>query len=305
LAAITVNYVANALGLPANSPRTARIATNKYEMRRAFHAAGIATPAFCKVGPGEDTKAIRAMELPVIVKPTDRSGSRGITKLVSFDGLERAIDASAAESFEHKAIVEEYIEGDEFSCECVSSRGAHHLLAVTKKFTTGAPHFIETAHLEPAPLSTDQMKVIRHDVFAALDALEISCGASHSEFKLGTDGRVRIIEIGARMGGDCIGSDLVLLSTGHDFVKMTLQAALGEDLDLSVCRTPKTAAIKFIFSPEDVVHLRILQKEHPEKIWRVSGIESFDHPVVDSSSRYGFYIVACESREEAMEFLEL
>lgn len=305
LAAITVNYIANALGLPANAPRTALIATNKYEMRSAFQAAGVPTPAFCKMGPNDSTQVIRNMKFPVIVKPTDRSGSRGITKLTSWNGVEEAIRISAAESFEQKVIVEEYIDGEEFSCECISASGIHYMLAITKKFTTGAPHFIETGHLEPAPLTIEQQETIRQAVFAALDALGISCGASHSEFKLTADGQVRLIEVGARMGGDCIGSDLVYLSTGRDFVKMTLQAALGQELDWEVKCTPKIAAVKFVFSPEDLAHLRMLEDKFPEKIWRVSVLETFNHQVIDSSSRYGFYIATCASTEEALELLHL
>jgi len=305
LAAITVNFLANALGLPSNAPATALIATNKYEMRKAFREAGVPTPAFYKVGPEEEIGMLYGMHLPIIVKPTDRSGSRGIYKLDSFDTLKDAIKASAGESFENKAIVEEFMDGEEFSCECISANGEHHMLAITKKFTTGAPHFIETGHLEPADLSVERTAAIKHTVFMALDALGVTCGASHSEFKLTNDGQVRIIEIGARMGGDCIGSDLVYLSTGMDFVKMTLQAALGQPLDLTPHRTPMFAAIKFIFCSADLERLRWIQANHPEIIWRVSDMMPFDHQVVDSSSRYGFYITMCESRRQALEMSQL
>ena len=142
LAAITVNKVANALGLPANPPETALIATNKYEMREAFQRAGLPVPAFVKRGAEDDLSPVYDMNLPVIVKPTDRSGSRGIYKLTSFDSLREKVVCACGESFEKKAIIEEYIEGEEYSCECISQNGIHHFLAITKKYTTGAPHLL-------------------------------------------------------------------------------------------------------------------------------------------------------------------
>ena len=169
LAAITVNKVANALGLPANPPETAVIATNKYEMRRTFVNAGIPTPRFLRVQADGDLKEALRMRLPVIVKPTDRSGSRGIYKLTSFDGLWESVEKSCAESFERCAIIEEFIEGEEYSCECISQEGTHHCLAITKKFTTGAPHFIETGHMEPSGLDEQTCRRVREQVFKALE----------------------------------------------------------------------------------------------------------------------------------------
>ena len=105
LATITVNYIARKLGLVCNSERNVRVSTNKYEMRKAFQAAGVATPDFCEVGPGDDLNRIKRMRLPIIIKPTDRSGSRGITKVERVEEIEAAVRTSIEYSFEKKAIV--------------------------------------------------------------------------------------------------------------------------------------------------------------------------------------------------------
>ena len=210
LAGITVNYLARNLGLPCNSERNIRISTNKYEMRKAFMEAGVPTPEFHIIDSGTDLEQIKKMRLPVIVKPTDRSGSRGIMKLESWDLLTEAIEAARENSFEKRAIIEEYLEGEEYSCECISFEGKHQYLAITKKYTTGHPHFIEIGHMEPSGLNEAMEEKVKAQIFQALDALEVSYGASHSEFKVDKEGNVSIIEIGSRMGGDCIGSDLVL-----------------------------------------------------------------------------------------------
>lgn len=306
LAGITVNYLARELGLPCNSERNILISTNKFEMRKAFAAAGVPTPDFFLVNETTDLEEVKKMKLPVIVKPTDRSGSRGITKLETWDGLENAVKVSIDNSFEKCALVEEYLEGEEYSCECISQNGIHHFLTITKKFTTGHPHFIETGHMEPSDLSQELMEHVKEQVFKALDALEITVGASHSEFKVDKDGNIRIIEIGSRMGGDCIGSDLVKLSTGYDFVKLTIQAALGEPLELKKETEPKVAFIRFIFSKADYENYLKIREEMPEKIYHVSEINvDMQEEIVDSSSRYGFYILACDTQEEARRLAKL
>jgi biotin carboxylase len=165
------------------------------------------------------------------------------------------------------------------------------VLALTKKFTTGAPHFIETGHCQPADIPPAMEAQVKAHICAALDALHIQYGASHAEFKLTADGQVRIIEIGARMGGDCIGSDLVYLSTGMDFIKMVIDTACGRAPDLTVVGTPTPARIQFIFSQADLDELKALERTAPETIWRAQWDEAnLAAHVTDSSNRHGYWI---------------
>ena len=299
LATLTVNYVAEKLGLPGNSLECTKKSTNKYEMRKAFKEAGVATPGFEIVSSPEDIEKLSDMEYPLIVKPTDRSGSRAITKIYKKEELEEAISKAIENSFEKKAIVEEYIEGNEFSAEGITYNGEHKFLTITRKATTGAPHFIETGHIEPAGLNKDMEEKIYNELTKALTALKITNSATHSEFKITPNGDIRIIEIGARMGGDCIGSDLVQISTGYDFVKMVIDVAMGNKPSFEKVTEPKIAVIRFIFNKEDLENFEKVKSETPELIYFVSKIEDISsHKVVDSSSRFGFYILACENKEK-------
>ena len=299
LATLTVNYVAEKLGLPGNSLECTKKSTNKYEMRKAFKEAGVATPGFEIVSSPEDIEKLSDMEYPLIVKPTDRSGSRAITKIYKKEELEEAISKAIENSFEKKAIVEEYIEGNEFSAEGITYKGEHKFLTITRKATTGAPHFIETGHIEPAGLSKEMEEKIYNELTKALTALQITNSATHSEFKITPNGDVRIIEIGARMGGDCIGSDLVQISTGYDFIKMVIDVAMGNKPSFEKVTEPKIAVIRFIFNKKDLEDFERVKKEAPELIYFVSKIEDISsHKVVDSSSRFGFYILACENKEK-------
>lgn len=291
LAVITVNYVAEKLGLPCNSFENTLIQTNKYEMRKAFMKAGVPCPKFVKAGEDFDVSALEGFSLPIIVKPTDRSGSREIMKLSDFDGVEDAARKAQAVSFEKSAIVEEFIDGDEYSMETISFEGVHHYLATTKKFTTGAPHFIETAHAQPSGLPDEINERAKRMVFEALDALFVENGASHSEFKVDENGNIRIIEIGARMGGDCIGSDLVFLSTGNDFMKMVIDVAVGKAPEMLDNLQNNEVKINFIFTQSDLDELEKLKKTAPETICRVSGLELENlGNTTDSSTRVGYYI---------------
>ena len=102
LANITVSKVAAGLGLPGNTPECIELSTNKYAMRSAFLKAGLPTPKFYKVD--RVIPELMEMELPVIVKPTDRSGSRAITKITAYDQLEEAIKEAVEQSFERKPL---------------------------------------------------------------------------------------------------------------------------------------------------------------------------------------------------------
>jgi len=290
LATITVNYVAENLNLPSNPISSSIICTNKYEMRKKMVENNIKTPKFIKVGI-DDNIDLSNFKFPVIVKPTDRSGSRGITKVLNKEELPDAIKKSVAESFEKKAIIEEFIEGAEYSCECISYKGTHHFLAFTKKYTTGSPHFIETGHTEPSDINEELQPKIITEIFKALNALGIQNGASHTEFKIDENGNFGIIEIGARMGGDCIGSDLVQISTGYDYVKMVIDVATGNEPDFTKIVAPKKAYIKFIFTEKDLEKMQEFKEKNPEKIYRISDMELENlGKTVDSSSRIGYYI---------------
>lgn len=306
LAMLTVNEVAGRLKLPCNSMECTQISTNKYAMRRAFQAAGVPVPGFVSIDAKTPVEKVKELKLPVIVKPTDRSGSRGITKLTDWKEFSEAQKLAVENSFEKKAIVEEYLTGEEYSCECISYEGAHYFLALTKKYTTGEPHFIETGHLEPSGLSQVQIEKVKNAVFQALTALKVENGASHTEFMIDEADKVKIIEVGARMGGDCIGSHLVPLSTGYDYVRMVIDVACGKKPDFGKLRQEGAACIRFVFHKQDLELLERLKSEKPENIHFISEIKPVcEGRVTDSSTRFGYYILAFESLDQAKEYVEL
>lgn len=223
----TINYVASKMGLISNPVEYSETTTNKYEMRRCFMANGVPSPKFSLIK-GDGNYDIKGFQFPLIVKPTDRSGSKGVEKVLDPEQLEAAIQRAQDVSFHKEAIIEEFVTGKEISVESISYEGKHTILQITDKVTTGAPFFVELEHHQPSSLPEDIKLRINEIVLHALDALHIKYGASHSELKITEDGDIRVIEIGARMGGDFIGSDLVRLSTGYDFLKGVIEVAFGD-----------------------------------------------------------------------------
>ena len=194
--------------------------------------------------------------------------------------------------------MEEYISGAEYSVETISYQGKHTCLAITRKFTTGSPHYIEVGHLQPAPLTDDIRKQVEETVFRALDALGVEFGAGHSELRINEKGEIRIIEIGSRMGGDCIGSDLVPLSTGQDFVGMVVDTAAGNPPVIKA-NEPHISAIRFLMNENDLRLLNDIKQNHPSNLKKVvieGDVKTAS--ITDSGSRPGFFILQAESYEE-------
>lgn len=302
LAAVTVCYVAEKMGLSGNSIQTGLVSTNKHEMRRCFEKNGDPSPKSILVESVKDLME-QELEYPLIVKPLDRSGSRGITKVNHFEELEPAIARAKEQGFEKKALVEEFAEGKEYSVEFISWQGHHTFLALTEKFTTGAPGYVETGHIQPANIKGQQLEKVEEVIRHALDSLGIKVGASHSEVKIDANGNIKIIEIGGRMGGDFIGSHLVKTSTGVDFVEGVIKCALGEKPDMEPTDTGKVAAVRFILNHSDKVIIQKFIDENPDRVVSYE-IENQDgDDVTDSASRWGYCMAVFDDYDTAQGFV--
>lgn len=287
----TVCHVAQQLGLNGNSERSAFLATNKNAMRAAFRAAGVRVPASRRARSEQDALAA-ADEIgwPLIVKPADRSGSMGVEKTEEADALRAAVRRALDASFSGEAVVEQFIgKAREVSIEGISHHGEYHVLAVTDKVTTGAPHFVELAHHQPSDLPRDVLDAAVAQAHLGVAALEIREGASHAEVMITPDGEVFVTEIGARMGGDFIGSDLVPLSTGCDFVRGAIETALGEfTLPRATCR--KHAGVWFHSAATPLVGEVIRAASNHPEIVSAEITDPVLHPLTRSADRSGYFI---------------
>ena len=220
-----VYYVSEGLGTPCNSKECQALTANKFTMREQMRKCGVSIPAYQAIISKEEKINI---PFPVIVKPADSGGSRGVTLVNNQEELDAALDRAFDYSTNQTVMIEQFIVGREFSIESISCQGKHYVLQITDKVTTEAPYFVELAHHQPADLTEKQRTNITNLTIQMLDALKIENSASHTEIKMDKDGIPYVIEMGPRMGGDFISSDLVRLSTEYDFVKGVLEVATGQ-----------------------------------------------------------------------------
>ncbi len=220
-----VNEIARRLNSPGNPIECEKLMENKYAMRERLKECGISIPKYHII---ESINQEIDVKYPVIVKPTDNGGSRGVTKVAKKEELKPAIKRAMEFARNKKVLVEDFIDGREFSVEYISHEGRHYFLTITDKVTTGSPYFVELEHHQPALISDTIVEKIKRMTVDTLNALKVYSSASHTEIKMNRNGDLFIIETGARMGGDFIASDLVYLSTGYDFVKGAMDLAIGE-----------------------------------------------------------------------------
>ena len=304
----SVAYACKKLGLVGISYDTAVKATDKGEMIKAFEAANVEHPWYYIISdPAKAQDVLDNITYPCITKPTDNAGSRGVMLVNSRQELEKALSYSSENGRSGAVIVEEYMVGPEVSVEVITYQGVPHVLQVTDKLTTGAPHFVEMGHSQPSRLPTADLEKIRDLACRAVKAVGIQNGPAHVEIMLTKDGP-KMVELGARMGGDCITTHLVPLSTGIDMIKATIDICLGQTPDIE----PKFAngsAIRFF----DVPYGTITAIEGVEKARGIDGVReiSFTKQVGDtageigsSTDRAGFVIAQSTTAADAVTVCE-
>lgn len=306
----SVAAVADELGLVGISKETAIKATDKGEMRMALRKSGVPIPAFYRVRSKEEYRSavnkIKEAGYKCIVKPADNSGSRGIDLLSDFEQetIDNAYEYSKQSSRSGDLMVEEYMEGDEVSVESLSIDGICHVIQITDKLTTGAPYFVEMGHSQPSGLSEDTKEKIRQITIAANKAIGIENGPAHTEIKITKDGP-KIIELGARLGGDNITTHLTPLSTGVDMVECCINIAMGMAVNLNT-RMNRGSAIRY-FPLEKGKIKNIEGVEQAQKISGVvqvsivHGVGESVNGIKNSGDRVGFVITEGDDAKAAVD----
>ncbi len=251
----SVALVCKEMGMIGVSEETALKATNKAYMRDALKKNNVPIPLYYRVNGKEEfleaINKVRAAGYRCIVKPADNSGSRGVDLLSSDTDLDKAYDYTSHYSRGGEIVVEEYMEGPEVSVETLAIDGDIHVIQITDKLTTGAPFFVEMGHSQPSQLSEETKEQIKQVAIAANIAIGIKNGPSHTEIKVTSEGP-KIVELGARLGGDCITTHLVPLSTGVDMVECSIRIALGEKPSLEP-KWNRGSAIRYFQNPTGLI----------------------------------------------------
>ena len=300
------------LGLSGISREQAICATNKHLMRKAFEKGNAPSPKSILAQDAEDAwrRLQSEFDTDAILKPSRNSGSRGIAKVsrnMDKGDFIRAYDEALSESRDHSVLIEQFIEGPEFSIEMIVWQGEIHVLTVTDKKTTGAPHFVELGHNQPSCFSATDVETLKAAAIAGVRALGVNNCACHAEAKL-MNGKAYLMEVGARLGGDFISTELTHLSTGIDMVAAAIDVALGVEPDLSAKEEPMGVCIRY-FCPKpgklvSISNTEVLNNPHVY-LWEIYPKEGDVIPAVTSSlCRSGHVIVTEKTPQKAIELAE-
>ena len=304
------------LGLSGISREAAIRATNKHLMRKAFEAGNAPSPKSILTESAEDAwNQFIAMSTDAILKPSRNSGSRGIAKVAKsefqgsegFKKFQGLYNVALEESRDKSVLIEQFIEGPEFSIEIIVWNGKVNVLTVTDKKTTEAPHFVELGHSQPSCFSAEDVEKLKAAAVAGVKALGVNNCACHAEAKL-MDGKAYLMEIGARLGGDFISTELTHLSTGIDMVAAAINCALGIEPCLEPTEEKHGVCIRY-FCPKpgklvSISNIEVLEDERVY-LWEIYHKVGDIIPEVTSSlSRSGHVIVTEKDAKTAIAFAE-
>ena len=299
--------VAEKYGFPFYSIETAQWSTDKYQMKQRFLEGGVPCARgrlIAKVEEADD------LYYPLIVKPRDNSGSRGVKLCRNKEELQKAMQEALQYSHLDTVLVEEYIEGQEYSIEGLHYEGKSEVIQFTEKTTTEFPYNVELEHKQPANLTDVQKHEIYEMISKIAQCMHFENCPSHTELKINERG-VFIIETSPRLGGDYITSILVPLSTGINMEDQLLNIALGKKVDTQTGRVEKASGVCFFCLPEGVVR-RIDPKINEVATW--PGVYGFElklkegdkvNQITSSLDRYGEFVVEGNTYNEISDRMKV
>lgn len=228
-ASMAVAAVANALNLPGIKFEDAEAATNKIKMRMRFKEHGVPSPNFLPVWSLSDAKkAAKILKFPIVIKPSDNMGARGVMRVDSLSQISDAFKFSKNASPSGELIMEEFMDGPELSIDAVIFRDEITITGVADRIIEYPPYFIETGHNMPSALPKKTKEAACEVMKDGIRALGITTGAAKGDIKITKDGPM-IGELAARLSGGFMSAYTYPLSSGVNLMKAAIEVALGQE----------------------------------------------------------------------------
>ncbi len=225
----TAAAVAARLNLPGIDFQTADKATDKIKMRKVFNKNSLPQPAFYPVLNAQDlATAARQLDFPLVIKPADSMGARGVQKCSSAAELETAYKSAAAFSRSNRVIVEEYIAGNELSIDALVWKGKIYICGVADRIIEYPPYFVETGHIMPSRLDHNLLKDAENLFKRGITALGIKDGAAKGDIRIDKYNNTYIGEIAARLSGGFMSGFTYPYATGVNLTANALAIAAGQ-----------------------------------------------------------------------------
>ncbi len=223
----TVAWVSERLGLPGIGFETAMKATDKCLMRMAFSNHGVPSPRFACWTRGTDPlKAAADIPFPMVVKPVDNMGARGVRRIDSPADLAAACDKAVSLSRSSRVIIEEYMQGPELSLDAIVWKGEITVCGIADRHIRFEPFFVEMGHTMPTALEPARAKEVEEVFKAGIRAIGIDNGAAKGDIKLTPAGSM-VGEIAARLSGGYMSGWTFPFSSGVEVTGAALNIAVG------------------------------------------------------------------------------
>lgn len=232
---LTASYIAREMGLNGISYETAKLVKNKFEIRKRLSEKKLDdTPQHFLITSIEQIKEIEnKIKYPVIIKPCDGSGSKGVNRVEDKFELKDACKKAIENSLTNKVLIETFIVGKEYGVESFVYNNDIYVLGIMEKIMTKAPYYAELGHNISYSMDKKLEDKIKRLVKDSIKALQINFGSVNMDILITDKNEVCIVDIGARMGGNLIGSHIIPIATGIDYMGNIIKAALKEEVDFT------------------------------------------------------------------------
>lgn len=300
-------YVSQKLGLINSNYATAKCSTDKGLMREIWQIEQIPQPQF-KIFQKDDLIDPEQFNFPVVVKPTDSSGGRGITIASNPDELIFSIELAKSFTVQNnRIIIEEFMDGIEVTVEGLAYNGTIECLTMSDKIKPDSKYRVATSLNYPAFFDDQTQQSIFNVVIRAAEALGISNGAIHAELIVSYNTEeIRIVELGARGGGGHVFGQIIHAVTGIDVPKEYTKILLGEKPNLDKLHN-KGCVYRF-FNPNQ--HGILESIEYNPKIFENDFVLDYGFTIKvgdsyeglsNSLKRIGFIVVNGTNRDDAIK----
>ncbi|MGK5093309.1 ATP-grasp domain-containing protein [Deltaproteobacteria bacterium TL4] len=245
----TVLEIRERLKLPGLSRHPMEVSLDKSLQRTIFEQAGLAQPKFKIIQhPEELHTAAQSLNWPIVIKPVDNSGSRGVAVVKNKNELESLYQTAYRQSKKGLVLIEEFMEGTELTVEGFSVKGQHHILAISDKFKPEGPYRVATQLAFPANISSEMKQAVKDLMTQAYQAMGVDNAPTHSEVIMTQDGP-KIVETACRGGGFYLFTRVVPSASGYDLMANWTRLCLGDPVEPVTCYERGVVLRFFVASP--------------------------------------------------------
>lgn len=304
-----VASIAAYLGTPSISLEDARVAVDKISMKLRFAEHHVPIPWFCEIGSYDELQQIIDEHgYNLVIKPNDRSGSRGVFLLDANCDCHELFNRSREFSFSKRVLVEEFLPGLQISTETIMVDGRAYTPGFADRnyelLDRFRPQILENGGWVPTILSDEEVRAVNSLVEKASLALGVRNGVTKGDVVMTAEGP-KMIEMAARLSGGDFSESLVPLGSGVNYVETVIEMAVGRkpNLDKLKPRFNKAVSNRYFFPKPG----RLIRIEGEEEVRSWDWVEKLEFwyqegdtvpEMTSHASRFGVFIVSADDRDE-------